>query len=161
MSCRYRPIDYDTPEMDNSGMARGQQCLIHVTARYLQQKKDGLDSLASDTLLPTDIGGDCYPIFMHGIGCLQNWLFQINDELIDRDEIYIPLMGLYNDDGDVMIRDLFNRSLEYQLDRGNFQIASNLLCLRNHLLFIRSLLGLKVDDQPVHCPNPTGEARTV
>ena len=161
MSCRYRPIDYDTPEMDNSGMARGQQCLIHVTARYLQQKKDGLDSLASDTLLPTDIGGDCYPIFMHGIGCLQNWLFQINDELIDRDEIYIPLMCLYNDDGDVMIRNLFNRSLEYQFRRGNFQIASNLLCLRNHLLFIRSLLGLKVDDQPVHCPNPTGEARTV
>ena len=161
MSCRYRPIDYDTPEMDNSGMARGQQCLIHVTARYLQQKKDGLDGLASDTLLPTDIGSDCYPIFMHGIDCLQNWLFQINDELIDRDEIYIPLMGLYNDDGDVMIRDLFNRSLEYQLDRGNFQIASNLLCLRNHLLFIRSLLELKNDNQPAHCPNSTGETRTV
>ena len=161
MSCRYRPIDYDTPEMDNSSMARGQQCLIHVTARYLQQKKNGLDGLASDTLLPTDIGSDCYPIFMHGIGFLQNWLFQINGELIDRDEIYVPLMGLYNDDGDVMIRDLFNRSLEYQLDRGNFQIASNLLCLRNHLLFIRSLLELKNDNQPSHCPNPTGETRTV
>lgn len=158
---QYRPLEYTTRRMDNDNVVQGQRYLFCITRHYLQQKENGAYGSTPEMHFPANIGSCYYPAFMQGMAYLATWLFQINDGLITQDDIYQPLMHLYDEDGDVMIRGLFDHLVKHQGRIGNFDIISNLFCFRNYLLFIRSLAGLRNDNQPASCLDKTGATCTV
>ena len=147
--------------MGSDNVVQGQRYLFCITRHYLQQKEKGAYASTPEMHVPANIGSCYYPAFMQGMVYLATWLLQINDGLVTRDDIYQPLMHLYDEDGDVMIRELFDHLVKHQGRIGNFDIISNLFCFRNYLLFIRSLAGLRNDTQPASCPDKTGATCTV
>lgn len=155
---QYRPVDYDTTEMDNSQMISGQECLLYATEQYLQQRDSGLyNTTTPDIHLPANCGSEQFPVFMRGVRILTGWLLQVNDNLtgmdIDEETVYTVLMKLGSDDGKSVIRELFDHFIKHQGNLDNFEVMSNLFILRNYLLFIHSLLELKNDDRPTHRPD--------
>ena len=149
---QYRPVDYATCEMGNGKVALGQRYLLCITNHYLQQKQNGAWGPTPEIHLPANLGSCYYPAFVQGMAYLVNWLFQINDGFMARDDIRQPLKRLYHEDGAAMIRNLFDRLVQYQGSIGNFNILSNLVGLRNYLLYVRSLPGLENDNQLGCCP---------
>ena len=158
---QYRPVEYTTHKMDNDNVVQGQRYLFCITRHYLQQKENGAYGSTPEMHFPASIGSCYYPAFMQGMAYLATWLLQINDGLVTQDDIYQPLMHLYDEDGDAMIRGLFDHLVKHQGRIGNFDIISNLFCFRNYLLFIRSLAGLRNDNQPASCSDKTGATCTV